>query len=310
MWGDLWERAGQIFAALIAATPALADDCAVERDALLGALARNGFAVEADGTFSETFGTCRIRGMVLADPALTLDIGMLEWDLEGLGALQAGAGTASLNATLDNLRMIPGAEDPWIGYMLREQNRRNTIDGTLSVSWDMDATLLELETLTLDLPGDNGVSLGLRAEGLPPQILSGGVADAASAAIEGIELVITNTGFADGLILSALGRAMSGLPGTPDRQMEATRRDARIVVKDLPDTLLDEDSKAALGALIDDAPVPWGTLAVTLAADPALPLLRFPALALSSNPFDPAALGFALDGARIDVSFVPAPDAE
>ncbi|MEM9852725.1 MAG: hypothetical protein AAF761_12110 [Pseudomonadota bacterium] len=296
--------------AATAATPALADDCEVERDALLDALARNGFAVEAEGTFSETFGRCRIRDMVVAEPALTLDIGMLEWDLEGLAALDAGAGSASLNATLDNLRMIPGAEDPWIGYMLREQNRRNTIDGTLSVSWDMDTGRFELEALTLDLPGDNALSLAIRAGGLPPQILAGGVANAAAAAVEGMELVVTNTGFADGLILSALGGAMSGLPGTPERQMAATRRDARTVVEDLPDTLLDAGSKAALGALIDDAPVPWGTLAITLAADPALPFLRFPALALSSNPFDPAALGFAFDGAKIDIRFDPAPDPE
>lgn len=306
----MWSKTSLIAATLVAATPALADDCAVERDTLLGALARNGFAVEAEGTFSESFGKCRIRDMVVAEPALTLDIGMLEWDLEGLAALKAGAGMASLNATLDNLRMIPGADDPWIGYMLREQNRRNTIDGTLSVSWDMDAGRFELETLTLDLPGDNAVSLALRTDGLSPQILSGGVANAATAAVEGMELVITNTGFADGLILSALGSAMSGLPGTPERQMEATRRDARTVVEDLPDTLLNAGSKAALGALIDDAPVPWGTLAITLAADPALPLLRFPALALSSNPFDPSALGFAFDGAQIDIRFDPAPGPE
>ena len=191
--------------------------------------------------------------------------------------------------------------------MLREQNRRNTIDGTLSVSWDMDAGRFELETLTLDLPGDNAVSLAMRAEGLPPQILTGGAASGAAAAIEGLELIITNTGFADGLILSALGSAMSGLPGTPDRQMDATRRDAQVVVEDLPDTLLDAQSKAAVGTLIEDAPVPWGTLAITLAADPALPLLRFPALALSSHPFDPAALGFAFDGAKIDIRFDTAP---
>lgn len=297
-------------AAVLAATPTLADACDVERDVLLGTLARNGFAVETEGSFTETFGACRVRDMVLAGPTLTLDIGMLEWDLDGLAALQGGAGAAKLTASLDNLRMIPSVDDPWIGYMLREQNRRNTIDGTLSVSWDMDAARLELETLTLDMPGANALSVSLRASGVSPAILTGGPANAATAAVERLELVVTNQGFADGLILSALAGAMSGLPGTPESQMTATRRDAKAVVADLPDTIVNPSSKAALSALVDEAPTPWGTLAITLAADPPLPLLRFPALAVSSNPFDPAALGFAFDGATIDVTFDPAPDTE
>ena len=108
----MWDKARLIAATLITATPALADDCVVERDALLDLLTRNGFAVEAEGTFSETFGMCRIRDMVLEDPALTLDIGMLEWDHEGLAALNARAGQASLNATQANLRMIPARRSP------------------------------------------------------------------------------------------------------------------------------------------------------------------------------------------------------
>lgn len=305
----MWGRRGWLIAALAATMATQAGACEVERDALVDALIRNGYSIEEEGAFTEQFSACRIRNMVVADRALTLDIGLLEWRLDGRAAVQTGAGVAKLSATLKDLRMIPSADDPWIGFMLREQNRRNTIDGDVSATWDLDRARLEIETLTLDLPGDNAVSLNLLANGVPAAVLRRPL-NAAAAELDRFELVMTNTGFADGLILSALGRLMSGLPGTPERQMDATKSDARARVGDLPDDLLNEDSKAALLDVIDELPVPWGTLAVTVTADPALPLLRFPALALSSNPFDPAALSFAFDGAEIGVTFTPDPGPE
>lgn len=294
--------------AMAAACPAsaFAENCAAERGMLFDGFERNRWVVEDEGFFTDAFGTCKISRMALRADGLKVDVGTLEWTFTGLNAIETKSGVVDLKVKLRDLRMVPTNDDPWIGYMLDQQNRHNLIDGDFSATLNLGTGTLELERLDVDLPGDNAVSLTFTAGGIAPEVLSGNVANLMALSVNRLEVIVTNTGFADGLILGALMGAMSDLPGTPEGQIEATRRDARAIVDGLPDDILINDSKAALGRLIDDAPVPWGTVSVSLTADPALPLVRFPALALASNPFDPGALGFAFSGSEVSVTYTPA----
>lgn len=307
----MWARR-TMCAGVLAATAqtAAAEDCDAERAFLFDALGRNGWAVEDEGDSSEVFGACRTRDLVLLAEALRIEAALVEWRLSGLSALEDQSGLVTLEANLDNLRMVPTVDDPWVSYMLSEQNRRNLIDGTLTASWNLDDGAVELEEFTLDLPGENAVSVAFQTSGMTPALLAGRVTDFAALSVSRMEIVIDNNGFADGLILGYLVGAMSGLPGAPESQMNATRDDAMALVGGLPDGIFTAGSKDALTRLIADAPVPWGTLGLTLVADPALPLARLVPLALQPDPLSPDALTAAFDGAMLEVTYVPSPDPE
>lgn len=298
------------FGMAIWALPAASEDCSAEKDMLIDGFERNRWDVVDEGFFNDAFGTCKISRMQVLADGLKFDVGSLEWKLNGLDALASETGSIGLSLKLRDLRMVPTNSDPWISYMLDQQNRYNLIDADLNASLDLDSGEFEVQRLDIDLPGQNEIKFRVRSKGLTPSVLRGNTMGLAALSVESLEIFVKNMGFADGLILGALMGAMSNLPGTPESQMEATRSEARSIVNAVPSEVLAQESKDALGRLIDEAPVPWGAMGLRMDAEPPLPLVRFPALLLSSDPFDPAALGFAFSGASIEVTFTPSTSVE
>lgn len=293
----------------LAAGPAVAD-CASERTLILDAVEARGWAVEGEGAFAEDGTLCTLTDLELVNDTILFEIGSLSWQFVGLDALEAGSGVITLDAGLDNLRATARSGDDRVDWMLREQNRRNLIDGTLSARWDLDEGRLALDTLSLDFPGDNAVALSFVVGGFTSEMMAGQVGDLAALSLTRMTVDVENTGFADGLILGYMLGAMTGVPGPPESIVAATRAEVAAMVEALPVSIFDADSKAALGRLIDEAPVPWGRATLAIAANPALPLSRFPGLGLAPDPLDPDDLTDALDGVTVEIRYQPAPDPE
>lgn len=280
-------------------------DCATERSALFSVLENNRWTIDREGLFFSGEGRCRVSNIEISEENLELSISNLEWKIEGLTALQTGRGGLSLSAKIDNLQFSPRAGDAWASYLLKLQNQRNLIDASLRLNWDIGGKELVLSSLQIDLAGDNRIDLSSRVTGLGGEVLTGSVSELASVGVVELNLAVENRGFADGLILGFLAGQLSTLPGAPEAVVEATKSEAQKFVAGLPDDLLSNDSKSSLERLIDHAPLPWGKLIISLSADPALPIARFPILALQRDPTSPEALSAAFSGADISIDFAP-----
>lgn len=284
--------------------------CVEERAFLLDVFEGNGWTVEDMGALADFDGTCTLTDLVLVESKLVLDTALLTWRIEGSEALTSGSGKVTLLADLNNLRMIPRVGDAWMSYMLNVQNRRSFIDGSLQAFWDLDEGLIEVAGLRFDLPGDNEIGLEFRAYGASADLLSGKVADLAALQIGYLALEIENHGIADALILPPMIGAMSGLPGTPETVVEATKAEATGIVQSLPSALFDASSKDALSRLIADGPAPWGELFVSLSSEPPLPLSNLLPLSLAPDPLSESVLLEAFPNTTLSVSYIAAPEDE
>ena len=294
----------KVFAFVAALIPGVAAaDCAVERDLVFDLMERNGLTLSDRGSFGQIASKCRIRGMQISADNVDIEVGLMEWRLKGLDLVASGRGQVSVDGRVEGLRIVPTAEDPWIGYMLSEQTRRNLIDAEVQAVWSLDDGALELDALQVDFPGDNELSLGFTIAGLTPRAIAGQIGDLAQISVESLGATVENNGFADGLILGALVGRMAEVPGSPETVIDGTKTELARAVSALPDTLFMGNSKRAVLSLIDDAPVPWGTGEVSLVAEEGLPVSRF--LVLGVGPVTPEASGRALEGARIFVNYRP-----
>ena len=293
-----------VLIAILAAGPALSD-CMAQRLFVLNSFEGNGWYVEEDGALRDDDGTCTIQDLKLVEDSLAFEIASFSWRLEGLDNLATGEGIVSLTSRLDDLRMVPQVDDPWVGYMLRQQNLRNLIDATLFASWDVGSGEVELGTLAIEFPGDNAIELDLRVQGITPALIAGTIGDLSAMQVEYIASKVTNHGFADGLILGTLIGRMASVPGSPDTVIEGTKRSVRDFVETLPTTIFDAESKESLLLLIEEAPVPWGSLFLSLTADPPLPVSRFVASSLTPNPFEADTLQETFAGAEVTVIYTP-----
>ncbi|MGI9389806.1 MAG: hypothetical protein ACR2O1_07095 [Boseongicola sp.] len=288
---------------IAAITSAANADCGSETDFVTGLLRQTGYSVVDEGEKSESNGQCRVAGLVLREDNIQLEIEEIKWAVSGIDALETGEGTVALEVDLDNLRMVPQMEDPWFDYMMREQNRRSLIDGRLSASWDFGSGVFSLRELVIDLPGKNRVSLSSRTEGMSPDLLTGAMGSLGDVALAAFDLEIENHGFLDGAVLGYLVGNYSGSAGTPEAVVDGAKKQARAWVADLPDAAFPPSSKAALNAMIDDAPVPWGVLNVSIESDAPINLAMLPGMGIVSGLAEPATLEEALSGAYIDVRF-------
>ncbi len=292
--------ASALFAAVASAAVA---DCGTETSYVTGLLQQTGYSVVEVGEESESNGRCRVVGLVLREDVIQLDIEEIVWALSGREALESGDGLVTLDVELDNLRFAPQTADPWVNFMMREQTRRNLIDGRLSASWDFGSGVFSVSELVIDLPGKNRFSLTSRIEGMSPDLLTGAMGALAGVSLAGFELDIENHGFLDGAVLGFLVGQFSGTPGSPEAVVDATKQEALAWVEELPDAAFPAASKVALGALIDDAPVPWGKLSVSVVSDAPIALSRLPGMGFAAGLSEPPTLEDALAGAFVDIRF-------
>jgi len=292
--------AGTVFAAF--ASTAVAD-CSSETDFVTGLLQQTGYSVVEAGDPFEADGRCRLAGLVLRENVIQLDIEAIAWALTGLEALESGDGEVALEVDLENLRFAPQTSDPWVNYMMHQQNRRNLIDGRLRASWDFGSGVFSVSELVIDLPGKNSFSYSSRTEGMSADLLTGAMGALAGVSLGEFELEIENHGFLDGAILGFLLGQFSGSPGSPETVVEATKQEALAWVSELPDAAFPAASKAALEALIDAGPAPWGTVSVSVVPESPIALAHLPGMGIATGLTEPMELQDALAGAVVDIRF-------
>ena len=286
-----------------AVVPAVAGaDCNSESVIFRSALESRGYVVEAFGEVAEIDGTCGVQGIAFAEENLAVEIAELSWQLKGLEALTSGTGVLSFEATLTDLRMSPRTPDRWVSYMLSEQNRRNTIDATFNLTWDLATGQLAINNLDVDLPGDNRVVYDLHIAGATPALLTGDPAALQAVSLNHMALTIVNHGFADSLILGPLIARLSEVPGAPETVIEGTKRDFRALVSNLPGDVFERDTKSALIDLIAAAPVPWGELSIRIVPNPTISLAPFFDAAL--QPITPDSISTLFQGGRVEVTYI------
>ena len=287
--------------ALILAPTLASADCNSESAVFRAALESRGYVIDNLGTPSEEYGTCRIEGIAFAEENLTVDIAQMSWRLQGLEAFAAQSGLLTFDATLTDLRMSPRTPDRWVSYMLAQQNRRNTIDATLSAAWNLTTGRLEIETLDIDLPGDNRITFDQSVTGMSAALLTGSREALQTLSLDHMALTIENRGFADTLILGPLIARLSQVPGAPETVIEGTKRDFRALVSNLPADVFDADTKSALVNLIAAGPVPWGELTIRIVPAPSISLAPFFEAPMQS--LTPDSVSALFQGGKVEVTF-------
>lgn len=281
---------------MTAAATAWADTCSDERRILTETLERNGVELVNEGFFNDAFGTCKISSMELKVDGREVVVGTLEWTAEGLSAITTGTGQAKLDAKLRGLRIE--APRPEAGaFQSRKPPLR--ISGDVSASWNLGTGDAVLENLSLELPGQSGLSASLAAGGLTAESFDGGLFDLAGATLGQLEFVMTNRGFFD-------AGTFGPMADMPMVERDEVLAEAKAAIESISDEVLTDASSAALLTFVDAFPNPRGTLAITLDADPPLSLLRASAVGLAPQALTSAALRFFLSNADIDIEFTPA----
>ena len=260
------------------------------------------------GRAGDGFERCSLSRLVLVEDTMRVEVARLDWALDGVEALDSGRGSVELSVTVDGARITAQTADPWVDYMLRQQNLRNRIDAALGLQWDLDTGALRVTEANVSFPGDNSLSLSSAVEGLGPEVLQGRSDALLGLSIRSLALSVENTGFLDGLILGALIGRFSTVAGAPETVVSATQTEAKEIVEEWPDDVLDAESKAALSDLIDAAPVPWGQASLVLVAEEGLPLSRFLSPLVLRDPLSREAMATAFDGVEVQFRFEPADD--
>lgn len=240
----------------VCATPAVSE-CASERDFVFASMGVSGYSVRDAGVLAGQE-PCQLEGLVLAQGTnLTITVEAIEWSLQGVEE-NGFSETVSLDVSVRDARMIAASEDRWVAYLLAEQARRNTIDADLSIVWTPDAGVVEVETFSLDLPGANGLEITARSSGIALTLFFGQTPE--DIAVHAVTFSVENTGFLDGLLLSFIIDRVRVVPGEPRRVMDATLSEVATMIDDWPEAVFDQDSRAALQAMVLDGPAPWGKL--------------------------------------------------
>ena len=246
----------------VCATPAVAE-CVAERDFVFASMGVSGYSVRDAGVLAGQE-PCRLEGLVLGQGTnLTITVEAIEWSLQGVEE-DGFSETVSLDVSVRDSRMIAASEDRWVAYLLAEQARRNTIDADLSIVWTPEAGVVDIETFSLDLPGANGLEMTARSSGIASTLIFGQTPE--DIAVHAVSFSVENTGFLDGLLLSFIIDRVRVVPGEPRRVMDATLSEVANMIDDWPEAVFDQDSRAALQAMVLDGPAPWGRLDVSLDA--------------------------------------------
>ena len=293
--------------ALAVAPAAATADCAADLALIETTLTARGYTIGDNGQLDVTDDTCIWTGGSLAEQTLQIDFAGVAWTLDGKEALASGDGRVELGVEIDGLRLTGRSGDPWVDYVLREQNRRNLVDVTLRAFWDVSTGEAAISILDIDLPGANGVLFTGALSGVPLSLMAGDPAAFAAVRLEEMTLRVENRGFLDGLLVGGLMGRASDVAGNPEQVVEATKTAAKEIVSGWPEPIFPESSRDALMRLIGAGPLPWGVLSMVVESDGTFDPARFiDGQGLSAAPMSREAVAEALNGLQFDIQFTSA----
>ncbi|MCB6178659.1 hypothetical protein LHP98_11020 [Rhodobacter sp. Har01] len=250
-------------------------------------------------------GWCRVTRLVLDLPGahqpdvhidrLSVRGGMVDW----LTGAEGAPGALELTAT--GLRLV--ADNGLVDDGPKAQVWPKTIDMAVSLRWDAEARLIEVEQLTLDLPGENDIALfatlsggqGLASLFSPPEALGLAVTEA--------RLSITSHGMFETHLLPAM--ALAVVPGEDDvgAAAEALRVQALATIADLPADSFPDATKDALSRLVQELPRPAGRLNLAFHANPGFGPVRFAGFALTGVPKSMAEAAPLFQGVTVEAEW-------
>ncbi len=264
--------------ALIAGAPVAAqgldtEDCRAVWDAAMRLGEPVGNAEIEAKTVRAAGGWCIAEGLTLPADVTGLvrpTAEYLRWRGRGLRVFaETGAVPEMLEIELENLRLIPEYGKPVLEYAVAAQMARDAIDGSLRVSLDPETGTLELHRLEVRFPGDDGVIVTARAEGVN---LSSSVALAKTATTGalheiGIEARNDTGALFEQIFLVPLATAFLNEDTPPATQVEELKAEALAIIDALPEDAYPPETRFALSELIVDMPNPNGTFTLNITFD-------------------------------------------
>ncbi len=235
---------------------------------------------------------------------MTLRADRVTWSGQGWAAfVAAGLPPSITELSAQNIRLVPGMGDPVMEYLFAERMRYAGFDASLSARWDSATGDYTIDPLHFDFGPMGDITYRLTATGIDLTGLDALFASLRGAGIAFSALDVTSLGLFESLALMAMGPVLLGDSDDPEAELTRIKVLAAGYVLTLPDPAFDTETRAALVALIDTLPHPWGDLTVTMQADPPVTAARVQALAESPD-FDPFSdIGAALEGVKFTVAW-------
>ena len=239
--------------------------------------------------------------------APVIDIATLSWRQTGPVTLSGNTLTLpqDIDIAIDGLRIGVVTGDPVMDWLMAAQRQPNPISATLSLTTQGDT--VTLDSLAIDFPGDNAVTLSASVRGLKTADTDALFQSLPQAQLMALDLAVTSNGLFETYALMPLGTALLSNATDPSTQVAAAQTIVRARIAGLPDSLLDAKERDALGALVADLPNPTGTVTLTLDAPTGLGANRLAPIAIrgvAAFLADPAPF---FDGIDIAVTYTPAP---
>jgi hypothetical protein len=305
-------RAGLL--ALLMATPAGAEGlvgqalCTAAWQELSGDL--GAFGGVSTGAVVQEGDWCVAAGPVLDNPGQylpDLHIDRLKFRGSALGWIADGASQPEgLEVVVDGLRLVVQTGNAQMDWLFAAQSRPNAIDAELSLAWDPSAKTVRLEGLSIDFPGENLVEASATVTGV--DLSSDGAMQMSLTSFEltKFDARITTHGLFEWYVLMPLAASVLPNDGNIDAAAEAVQADLLALIGGLPATSVSDDSKAALGALVEELPNPSGDLVLSLRAEPGIGPRRFGGFVVAGVPKTLAEAALLFEGLTLDIGWTHA----
>jgi hypothetical protein len=224
-------------------------------------------------SIEDTATGCIITNVYFGSSYSRTAIGQITLDTDDLfGAIAGHSRPAKLELSVTDIRVSPEmADSPVTAYVLETQQA--PFDLHLAYSWDEASGDFDLDDLSMTMPTLGSITLKARLAGVTdmPEALDS-PADFARGNIEKLSLTLDNRGLFTAFAVPVL---VGNLPYDEDpRPAIATAQQAiTTFIAALPDTQIDQASKAVLTRFVADFPKPNGFYHVEIAAkDQPVPL--------------------------------------
>jgi hypothetical protein len=251
---------------------------------------------------------------VVESPVLDLQRQFVpDWHLDRLKVRGAALGWIVDGSTLpegleivaEGLRLVVQTGNPRMDWLIAAQSRPNRIDAKAALAWNPAGRVLQLETLSLDFPGENLIEARATLTGVDLSSTGAAQMSATSFALTAFDAQITTHGLFEGYLLMALGPVVLPSEGDMDAAFAGMQAEAKAFVADLPGSSFPDATKAAVSALIEDLPNPAGELTVGLRAEPGIGPVRLAPWVMTGVPDTLAEAAGVLEGVTVDVGWNP-----
>lgn len=301
----------RFFCAVLAVTPglAMAEFDSLTQSQCEAALQLPQAATSApfSGRVTAEEGSCVVTDLYLEFPGvsrLAISVERIELAASGMEALLSGeAPLQAVSLDLDRLRIRTLTDMPDFDYMLSIQQARNVIDADVSVAWNPETGRLEMDHFEVRFPYDQRLFASFTAENADLSSFMEMEAALTQLEVTDLRLEATTYGLFEAYFAPVLIQGLIGYSDDPEatvRQLQAQGVDA---LRALPPNLWTVGSREALEALVQDLPMPNGTIEIGVTAEPGIGMARAAPFALMGEPESIADLWPALGGIVVDATY-------